>query len=292
MTLRYINKQKDEELFGLSGNSPCVMEFNATELRIDERSAHLVIPLVRTGDLSVTCSVVCSTEPQSADDSKDFDSRPVAESSRVFFLRGVTAIDCPVQLKNDDFYEGEEIFLARLSNAQIEKLDDGGQSSNKGSAVIGSRNQLIVRIQDDDDITRVQFNQTVYRPNADSSADSVTLHVERLGDLRFPSVVVLKTLDGSAKEGRDYAMPIRTLNFAPGDKHSSVTVSLLSKNTWSKSFQVGLNSNENVKAQAHGSKATATVVVPSAVTSGPAMLPAEPMVISLMDYGNFFFVQI
>lgn len=285
MTLRYINKQKDEELFGLSGSTPCVMEFNTTELKVNESSETAIISVVRTGDLSVTCSVICSTEPQSADDPKDFDSRSVAESSRVFFLRGVTVISCPVQLKNDDFYEGDEVFLARLSNPQVEQLN--GQETN-GSALIGSRSQLAVRIQDDEDITRVQFNQTVYRSSLE--ADSATLHVERSGDLRFPSIVFFKNLDGSAKEGKDYLVKTRRLDFASGEKWNSFTVSFLTKNTWPKSFQIILNPEGSVKAQI-GSKSSATVFIPPTITSGPALLPAEPIVVSLMDYGNFYFLN-
>jgi hypothetical protein len=65
------------------------MEFNTTEWKSGENSGVAAVTVVRTGDFSITCSVICFTEAQSADDSKDFYSRPVAESSRVFFLRGV-----------------------------------------------------------------------------------------------------------------------------------------------------------------------------------------------------------
>lgn len=280
MTLRYINKQKDEELFGLSGSARCVIDFNATELKVNESSVTAVISVFRTGDLSVTCSVICSTEPQSADDSKDFDSRPVAESSRVFFLRGVTVTYCPVQLKDDDFYEGDEVFLARLSNPQVEQLD--GQGTN-GTALIGSRSQLAVRLQDDEDVTRVQFNQTTYRSSLDS--DSATLYVERTGDLRFPSTVFLKNTDASAKENRDYVLTTRRLDFAANQKWNSFVVSFLTKSTWPKSFQMAFSPEESVKAQL-GLKSSATVFIPPTITSGPALLPAEPIVVSLMDYGK------
>lgn len=297
VTLRYINKQQDEELFGRSGTAtPCMMEFNTTEWKAFENSGITAISVVRTGDLSITCSVVCSTEAQSADDSKDFDSRPVAESSRVFFLRGVTIIYCPVQLKDDSFYEGDETFLARLSHPQVEQLDTNGQQSiadqpNKiaaSSAVIGSRSQLAVRIHDDEDVTRVQFNQSVYRPSTSPDADSVTLHVERTGDLRFASKVFISNVDGSAKEGRDYVLKSRqSLEFASGEKWSSLTIALShtnNKNTWPKSFQIVLNSEDTINAQLGATQTSATILIPPAVTSGPALLPAEPIVVSLMDY--------
>ncbi|XP_057381732.2 extracellular matrix organizing protein FRAS1-like [Daphnia carinata] len=297
VTLRYINKQQDEELFGRSGTAtPCMMEFNTTEWKAFESSGIAPISVVRTGDLSITCSVICSTEAQSADDSKDFESRPMAESSRVFFLRGVTIIYCPVQLKDDHFYEGDETFLARLSHPQVEQLDTNDQQSladqpNKmasSSAEIGSRSQLAVRIQDDEDVTRVQFNQSVYRPSTSPGGESVTLHVERTGDLRFASKAFISNVDGSAKEGRDYVLKSRqSLDFAPGEQWSSLTITILqtsNKNTWPRSFQIVLNSEDSINAQLGASKTSATILIPPAVTSGPALLPAEPIVVSLMDY--------
>lgn len=301
VTLRYVNKQQDEELFGRSGGTtPCMMEFNTTEWKSDENSGVAAITVVRTGDLSITCSVICSTEAQSADDSKDFDSRPVAESSRVFFLRGVTVIYCPVQIKDDSYYEGDETFLARLSHPQVEQLETNGESNDQtiikvsgSSAVIGSRSQLAVRIQDDEDITRVQFNQSVYRPGNQQDADSVTLHVERTGDLRFASKIFVTSLDGSAKEGKDYVLKGRqSLEFGPGEKWTSFSVAFLNinnKNTWPKSFQIALSSNDSINAQLGVVKSSATILIPPTITSGPALLPAEPIVVSLMDYGNFFY---
>jgi hypothetical protein len=299
VTLRYINKQQDEELFGRSGGTtPCMMEFNTTEWKSGENSGVAALTVIRTGDLSITCSVICSTEAQSADDSKDFDSRPVAESSRVFFLRGVTVIYCPVQLKDDTFYEGDEIFLARLSHPQVEQLEIGGSQPAadpsikvlQTQAVIGSRSQLAVKIQDEEDITRVQFNQSVYRPSTQQDADSVTLHVERTGDLRFSSKMFVTSLDGSAKEGKDYVLKGKqSLEFGPGEKWTSFSVAFLNtnnKNTWPKSFQIALSSEDSTNAQLAVGKSSTTILIPPTITSGPALLPAEPIVVSLMDYGN------
>jgi hypothetical protein len=141
VTLRYVNKQQDEELFGRSGGTTrCLMEFNTTEWKSGENSRVTAVMVFRTGDLSITCSVICFTEAQSANDSKDFYSRPVAESSRVFFLRGVTVIYCPVQIKDDSFYEGDETFLARLSHPQVEQLETGGgqQTADQPKVAPGS----------------------------------------------------------------------------------------------------------------------------------------------------------
>ncbi len=213
VTLRYVNKQQDEKLFGHSGGTtPCLMEFNTTEWKSGENSGVADVTVICTGNFSITCSVICSTNAQSADDFKDFYSRTVAESSRVFFLRGVTVIYCPVQIKDDSFYEGDKTFLARLSHPKVEQLETGGGQQtadqpkvapgSSSSAVIGSRSTLAFRIQNEEDITRVQFNQSVYRPGTQQDADSVTLPVDRTGDLRFASRYSCPVWTGAPRKAR------------------------------------------------------------------------------------------
>ncbi|EFX68424.1 hypothetical protein DAPPUDRAFT_260138 [Daphnia pulex] len=229
VTLRYVNKQQDEELFGRSGGTtPCLMEFNTTEWKSGENSGVAAVTVVRTGDFSITCSVICFTEAQSADDSKDFYSRPVAESSRVFFLRGVTVIYCPVQIKDDSFYEGDETFLARLSHPQVEQLETGGGQQtadqpkvapgSSSSAVIGSLSTFAVRI---------------HYPGPVQS-------------VRLP-------LDGSDKEGKGYVLKGRqSLQFGLGEKWTSFSVAFLNanhKNTWTKSFQIALSPEDSINAK-------------------------------------------
>lgn len=258
------------------------MEFNTTELTAREDKSQIDVPVVRTGDLSATCSVVCYTEAQSATDNEDFKGRPLAESSRLFFLRGVTVVQCSISIMDDDTNEGVELLKAKLAHAQVEQLNGQAFQSN-ASAMVGPGSQLTVRISDDEDVTRVDFNQSVYRPAVD--ADSVTLHVVRSGDTRSGSKVFVNTQDGSAKEDRDFVLKSRQLSFGPGERSGAVKLVFLNKNTWSRSFQVQLQSLEGSKIQL-GPKPSATVLIPPAITSGPALLPAEPIVVSLMDYGN------
>jgi hypothetical protein len=96
-------------------------------------------------------------------------------------------------------------------------------------------------------------------------------------------------LDGSAKEGKDYVLKGRqSLEFGPGEKWTSFSVAFLNanhKNTWPKSFQIALSPEDSINAQLGAGKSSATILIPPTVTSGPALLPAEPIVVSLMDYG-------
>ncbi len=68
--------------------------------------------------------------------------------------------------------------------------------------MIGSRSTFAVRIQDEEDITRVQFNQSVYRPGTQQDADSVTLHVDRTVRFAIRFKIFVSSLDGSAKKTR------------------------------------------------------------------------------------------
>ena len=49
------------------------------------------------------------------------------------------------------------------------------------------------------------------------------------------------SVDGSAKDGRDYIVKGRRLDFAPGEQSASISVAFLTKNTWPKSFQIAFN---------------------------------------------------
>lgn len=130
-----VDYDEDEQLYATLPGSNCLMEFNATEWSVQENSRSAQIPVIRTGDLSVTCSVLCATEAQSASAGSDFEPRLVAESSRLFFLRGVTVVFCTIPVQNDDVNEDDEHFLVRLSQPQVEQLN--GQSPLNASAKTG-----------------------------------------------------------------------------------------------------------------------------------------------------------
>jgi len=120
-------------------SSTCVMEFNATEWIVQEDSLSAHVTVIRSGDLSVICSVLCATEAQqfSAEPGVDFDPRPVAESSRLFFPRGVAVAQCIVPIKDDQIHEGEEHFLVRLSQPQVETKLHVGQVLLNSTAMTG-----------------------------------------------------------------------------------------------------------------------------------------------------------
>ena len=276
----------------VSASDACVVEFKEPQSLVDEASNTNRSSITRTGDLSVTCSVVCSTQDMTATGGIDFDARPPVESSRLFFLRGVTSVVCPVSVIDDAIHEGDEDFLLTLSQAQIEYVDATG--SRSVPATIGDRSQQTVRIRDAEDVTCVQFNQSAYRPSSSdadtSDAGVVSLLVKRTGDLHLPSQVTVVPKDGSAKEGKDYTLVTPRLHFAPGDANAWLQLTFLLTPIWTKSFSLILSADQLVNAQL-GVVSTTTVFIPPSVSSGPVILPAEPIVVSLMHYGDLLLVS-
>jgi len=262
----------------------CLMEFRQSHMSVEENSTYVQIPVVRTGETFITCSVLCSTRSGTAT-SGDYDERPAVESSRIFFLRGVTTAMCSVRIKDDGFRENDEHFWVNLSNAQIEYTSATNSSKTKRAAV-GNLKEIEVRIRDDEDITRVQFNQSVYhgQTNFTSNTSTIVVHLSRTGDLRQPSKVTVATKDGSAKAHQDYAPLSRSIEFKTGENSASIQLTLYVKSGWSKSFTVIIDPVALSNAQLGPIPAT-TVSVPPAQSTGPAVLPSEPIVVSLMHYG-------
>jgi len=267
----------------------CVVQFRDTLHVVQEDSNVTHIDIVRSGDLLLTCSVICSTQADTARDgprgSADFDGRGAAsESSRVFFLRGVTSVACPITIHDDAFYEGDETFLLRLSRPQIEQVDAAASTPGAAGASVGSRNLLVARIVDAEDATRLQFNQTTYRPSV-FTLDVVNIPVQRTGDLSVESRLSVGSRDGSAKEAQDFLLETRQLVFSAGQSLAWIGITFLTRPMWTKSFSVVLKVDELSIARL-GSIASATVFIPPTASPRPVILPAQPIVVSLMHYDS------
>ena len=288
-----------------SASEACVMEFREASLVADESATHAQIAVVRSGDTSLVCSVICSTQTSGSASADDFEERPTVESSRIFFLRGVTSSNCLVRIVDDSVYEGDEHFAVRLSQPQVEyglSADSGNKNSTRAAAaaVLGYVKEVDVRIGDDEDVTRVQFAQSSYggggaAPGSDCDHQNcVVVRLVRTGDLTSHSTVVVATRDGSARAESDYTAVSRTVDFLAGDSDASVQLSFTpTKLGWAKSFSIVIDPAAAAAATAAGATINAqlgpvnvaTIVIPPAVSTGPPVLPSEPIVVSLMHYG-------
>ena len=150
-------------------------------------------------------------------------------------------------------------------------------------ATVGVANVMVVRLRDEEDATRLQFNQSTYRPS--SSYSDVVILVKRTGDLSLASRARVATRDGSAKEALDFVLVNRDVHFGVGQTDAWVRLTFPTKPIWMKSLSVVLSVDEASNARL-GVIGVATVFIPPSVASGPVILPAEPVVVSLLHYGS------
>ncbi|ESO99609.1 hypothetical protein LOTGIDRAFT_173674 [Lottia gigantea] len=246
---------------------------------IDEFNKTLNATVMRTGDLTIKTSVICYTRQKSGHVMMDYEERIRDNSSRIVFLPGEKFKNCTVNIVNDDEFEENETFLLRLTLPEAE----GGQRVE-----IDDIDRIIVTITNNDDVPTIEFSEIAYSVNEPSIMDqitTVTVKIRRSGDVRKISSVRCSTRDGSAQSGLDYNPRSSLLNFLPGMVELDFPVDILynSDIEWHESFTVQLGPETPVGAVL-GSVITTTITILDDEVSGSLILPAPPMVVSLLNY--------
>lgn len=191
-------------------DSPMI-QFGAAEMTVRENQTVVRIPVIRSGDLSQVSTVRCSTRPRSAKANIDFIERPNTEDSVITFNRGVSRIECEVNLIDDTIYEKEEKFIVKLSHPD---------STFSFRPHLGEDRVARVTIIDWEDRPRVSFEQGAYtttQPTAINPSSLYHIPVIRLGDSSLASWVNVSTEDGSAVSAEDYESLTTQVEFGPGD---------------------------------------------------------------------------
>jgi hypothetical protein len=85
------------------------------------------IPIVRSGDLSQSFSLICHTRQQTAIEDIDYTGRYTLEQSRNYFEAGEKSKECTIQIINDSVYEADETFQVKLSELRGPKDIHFGQ---------------------------------------------------------------------------------------------------------------------------------------------------------------------
>lgn len=127
------------------------LQFGISQLVISENSTKVKIPIKRSGDLSGFASVKCFTRQRSAKAGEDFVERPKTEASRVIFSEGIRSADCEIDIIDDQVLEGDEEFVVKL-------IDAVGNEDVR----LGDRITVKVKIQDREDIPRIEFERDTY----------------------------------------------------------------------------------------------------------------------------------
>lgn len=191
-------------------DSPLI-QFGAAEVTVRENQTVVRIPVLRLGDMSQISTVRCSTRQRSAKANVDFIERPNTVESIVTFNRGVSRMECEVNLINDLIYEKEEKFIVKLSHPD---------STTSFRPHLGEDRVARVTIIDWEDRPRVSFEHGAYtttQPTALNPSSVYRIPIIRLGDSSQVSRVNVSTKDGSAKSGEDYQPLLTQMELGPGD---------------------------------------------------------------------------
>lgn len=194
-------------------DSPSI-QFGAAEVTVRENQTVVRIPVVRSGDMSQVSTVRCSTRQRSAKANEDFIERPNTEESVVTFNRGVSRIECEVNLIDDLIYEKEEKFIVKLSHPD---------STSSFRPYLGEDRVTRVTIIDWEDRPRVSFEHGAYttpQPTTLTPSSVYRIPIIRLGDASQVSWVNVSSKDGSAISGEDYQSLHTQVEFSSGDTRS------------------------------------------------------------------------
>ncbi|XP_069157214.1 extracellular matrix organizing protein FRAS1 [Procambarus clarkii] len=257
------------------------IQFTMPEIKVRENQTVVKIPIQRSGDLSRVSTVYCFTRQRSAKAGIDFIERPNTKDSAITFPKGVSKVECEVGLLDDLVYEKEERFIVKLSHP-------GSPSDFRPH--IGENKIVRVTILDWEDRPRVSLQHgayTIAEPQSRDLTSSLSVPIIRLGDTSQVSRVMVSTRDGSAASGSDYH-PLHTqVEFAPGDTMFEVEITIVhnSERQRHETFSVVLGPDDPVNAEL-GAITSASVTILDHETSGSSVLPAPPIVVSLLHYDN------
>ncbi|XP_071953706.1 extracellular matrix organizing protein FRAS1-like [Antedon mediterranea] len=257
------------------------MQFMMSKLTVEEKSGIAHVPIIRSGDLSYESSVICFTRQRSAQVMMDFEERRNIDDSRIVFMPGEKVKNCSIDIVEDGTYEADEVFQVKLTAAL------GNEFCN---AKIGKTKVSTITISDKEDAPTVQFKRMAYSVREPINSDEVsfvTITVVRTGDQTGSSRVRCSTRDGSAQSGLDYNAYSKLLHFKPGVSSIDLQVEVLHNEDieWHETFSIILGPEDPVNALL-GLVTTATVTIIDDEAAGSTILPAAPVVVSLMDYGN------
>ncbi|XP_033757797.1 extracellular matrix protein FRAS1-like [Pecten maximus] len=257
------------------------MQFSKDNQTISESSGQVSVAVVRSGDLSFESSVICYTRQNTALVSEDYIERPLNEESRLFFLPGEKMQSCVVGIVDDANYEPTENFHLHLAEAM------GTESCEAG---IGRIDKTEVTLTNQEDVPTLGFEQPAYsvqEPGVQEMTRTLVIRISRIGDLSHTSSVRCSTRDGSALSGVDYSPRSLIIIFEPNMAAVDFPVDILYNSAieWHESFTVVLGPEDPMGAELSLVSVTTVTILDDEV-SGSLVLPAPPVVVSLLHYDD------
>ncbi|XP_030630785.1 FRAS1-related extracellular matrix protein 2 [Chanos chanos] len=203
----------------------CTVFFSQTEIRVEEDVGELLIPVQRSGDISLELMVICYTQQGSAKGTtpgsvlsfSDYITCPEDHSSILRFEPGDKEKTCRVIIIDDALYERAESFNVSLTSAMGGRVKEGHHTTS------------VIILPHHDDEPYIFLRQSEYE--VEESAGFVELQVCRAGsDLSQPATVTIttrSTTPASAQAGVDYVAIGKNVDFASGEAMVTVRVLIL-----------------------------------------------------------------
>ncbi|XP_074662888.1 sodium/calcium exchanger 1-like [Tubulanus polymorphus] len=150
------------------------------------------------GDLDNTVYVDYKTEDGTANAGSDYE---FAEGSIVFYP-GETHKQFPITIIDDEIFEEDEHFYVRLSNIRIGDTDGMFKDNPTEKVQLVNPSQATVMILDDDHAGVFHFALT--KTEVVESCGEAELTILRSSGARGRVILPYRTIDGSAKGGKDF----------------------------------------------------------------------------------------
>lgn len=179
------------------------IQFRSPTITVAESGVVASLLVERLGDLSSSVSVGYTTVPGTA--LPGFDYTHTTSTITFAATENLTVLNIPIL--NDKIVEGSETFTVVLGNPQ-------------GDAVLGTNSTATVTITDNDSQFRFAVLSTnVLENTPDGFDNTLTLAIDRSGDLSGNASVDVVSIDGTAVGGADFG----TVNISPITFNASET---------------------------------------------------------------------
>lgn len=178
-----------------------VVQFAAPTAAVLENAGHVDIHVVRYGRTDNRVKCLVESLDRTAIAGKDY--KPLREV--VCFEPGQTEVELKIEIIDDDNWNPDNVFLVKLSliDEDAENGNDNeGEKEEEKTVAKGRICMMTVTIVDDDFPGIIAFGQRLITVEEDSGKIIIPVFREQGSDGKVE--VKWKTVDGTAKSGRDY----------------------------------------------------------------------------------------
>ena len=194
-----------------------VVQFSSPHAVVLENAGKVTITLQRFGRMDNTFSVIVQTLDRTAKSGPDY--KGIKET--ILFQENQTIKEIDIEIIDDKNWNPDKVFLVRLSLPEtddLERLD----VMERLDVAKGRICLMTVTIVDDDEPGVISFEKRLYAVG--ESVGEAVIPVTRDNGADGEIVVSYKTVDGSARSGKDYIGGEGTITFPHGVMRSEIKI--------------------------------------------------------------------